>query len=69
VLLVEQVVPPGNDFHPSKFLDLIMLMVAGGRERTEEEYAALFEMAGFELSRVVATKSPVSVVEARRRAI
>jgi hypothetical protein len=66
LLLVEQVVPPGNDLHPSKFLDLVMLTITGGRERTEEEYAALFAKAGFELSRVVPTESPVSVVEAIR---
>jgi hypothetical protein len=65
LLLVEQVIPPGNDLHPSKFLDLIMLTITGGRERTEEEYAALFAKAGFELTRVVPTQSAVSVVEAR----
>ncbi|MDQ3755328.1 MAG: methyltransferase [Acidobacteriota bacterium] len=64
LLLVEMVIPPGNDFHPGKFLDLMMLVWTGGRERTEEEYAALFEKAGFALRRVVPTESPVSVVEA-----
>ena len=67
LLLVEQVVPAGNDFHPSKFLDLIMLTITGGRERTEEEYADLLAKAGFELTRVVPTPSAVSVVEARIR--
>jgi hypothetical protein len=65
LLLVEMVVPPGNDFHPSKFLDLIMLTIPGGKERTEKEYAELFSKAGFSLTRVVPTASPVSVVEAQ----
>jgi hypothetical protein len=65
LLLVEMVVPEGNDFHPSKLLDLIMLTVPGGKERTEKEYAELFGKAGFSLTRVVPTASPVSVVEAK----
>jgi hypothetical protein len=65
LLLVEMVIPSGNDFHPSKFFDLIMLAFAGGKERTEEEYTTLFAEAGFNLTRVVPTQSPVSVIEAR----
>jgi len=57
-------VPAGNEPHVVKFLDLEMLAVPGGRERTEAAYAALFERAGFRLARVVATKSPMSVIEA-----
>ena len=65
LLLVEMVIPPGNDFHPSKFLDLIMLTLPGGKERTVTEYKELFAKAGFELTNVVPTASPVSVVEGR----
>ncbi|HEV2915304.1 MAG TPA: methyltransferase [Pyrinomonadaceae bacterium] len=64
LLLVEMVIPGGNDFHPGKFLDLMMLSWTGGRERTEEEYAALLAKGGFKLRRVVPTESPVSLVEA-----
>jgi O-methyltransferase domain len=64
LLLIEQVIPPGNDFHPGKFLDLVMLAVPGGRERTAEEYGALLSQAGFRMTRVVPTASAVSVVEA-----
>jgi hypothetical protein len=65
LLVVEMVIPPGNDFHPSKLSDMIMLsFTPGGCERTAEEYAALFAKAGFKLTRVVPTASPVSVVEA-----
>jgi len=65
VLLVEMVIPPGNNLHPGKLLDLMMLaMTPGGLERTAEEYAALLAKARFRLTRVVPTHSPVSVVEA-----
>jgi hypothetical protein len=65
LLVVEMVIPPGNDFHPSKLSDMIMLaFTPGGCERTAQEYAALFAKAGFALRRVVPTASPVSVVEA-----
>jgi hypothetical protein len=63
LLLVEMVVPEGNTPHPSKLLDLEMLTLPGGLERTEAEYADLFARAGFRLSRIVPTKSPFSVIE------
>jgi hypothetical protein len=64
VLVVESVVPTGDEPHPSKWLDIIMLAVPGGRERTRAEYETLFASAGLKLERIVATRSPVSVVEA-----
>lgn len=64
LLVVEMVLPAGDTFHPGKILDMIMLAVPGGTERTESEYAALFAKAGFKLSRVVPTASAVSVIEA-----
>ncbi|MEB3331557.1 MAG: methyltransferase [Synechococcaceae cyanobacterium] len=65
VLVVEQVIPPGNGPFPGKLLDLNMLvMTEGGRERTPADYAALLERAGLRLQRIVPTPSPVSVVEA-----
>ncbi len=65
VLIVEQIIPPGNAPFPGKLLDLNMLiMTEGGRERTAAEYTDLLERAGFRLSRIVQTPSPVSVVEA-----
>ncbi|WP_394841535.1 acetylserotonin O-methyltransferase [Pendulispora brunnea] len=63
LLVFEQVIPPGNGPHPSKLLDLQMLVSAGGRERTEEEFASLFEAGGFRLERVVPTPSAISVIE------
>jgi hypothetical protein len=65
LLLIEMVLPPGNTPHPGKLLDLMMLVGPGGRERTQEEYAALLAKAGLKLTRVVPTESAVSVVEAQ----
>jgi hypothetical protein len=64
VLIVEMIVTPPNVPHPAKMLDLVMLTIPGGRERTEDEYRALLAKAGLTLTRVVPTPSPVSVLEA-----
>jgi SAM-dependent methyltransferase len=63
LLLVEAIVPPGNEPSLSKWFDLNMLVMTGGRERTEAEYRNLFRAAGLELTRVVPTPSPSSVIE------
>jgi SAM-dependent methyltransferase len=59
----EMVVPDGPEPHFGKLLDLEMLVNTGGRERTLAEYRRLYEQAGFELTRVVPTATPVSVIE------
>jgi hypothetical protein len=64
VLIVETVVPAGNEPHYSKLLDLEMLTSPGGAERTAEEYGTLLAQAGFRLTRIVPTQSPFSVIEA-----
>ena len=66
-LVVELMVPEGNAPGPAKFVDIQMLVTVGGRERTCEEYAGLFAAAGFELTRVVPTHSPMVILEAERR--
>jgi hypothetical protein len=67
LLVVESVIPPGNEPFGGKFLDLVMLLIPGGKERTEEEYRALFHQAGFELSRIVPTDGEISVIEGVKR--
>lgn len=64
LLLLEMVLPGGDTPHPGKMLDIVMLSLPGGQERTAAEYGALLEKAGFLLTRVVPTASPVSIVEA-----
>lgn len=66
VILVESVLAPGNEPHFAKWIDLEMLLLAGGRERTAEEFGALFEKAGMRLNRIIPTKSPVCVLEAEK---
>jgi len=66
VILLESVLPGLNEPHFAKFLDLEMLTLPGGRERTEEEYRALFEKAGFRLTRIVPNRSPLWTIEAER---
>jgi O-methyltransferase domain len=48
LLINESVIRPGNDADGAKWLDLLMLVLAGGRERAEEEWRALLEAAGWE---------------------
>ena len=64
VLIVEMVLPAGNEPHPGKMLDMMMLVGPGGQERTEPEYRALLDNAGLHLTKVVPTDSAVSVMEA-----
>jgi ubiquinone/menaquinone biosynthesis C-methylase UbiE len=64
LLVVESVIPPGNEPFGGKFLDLVMLLIPGGKERTKEEYETLFGKAGFKLTKIVPTGTEVSVIEA-----
>lgn len=63
LLLVELVVPAGNEPHLSKIQDLEMMLSPGGLERTGDEYRELLAAAGFELTRIIPTASPMSVIE------
>lgn len=64
VLIIDAVIPPGNDPHPSKILDLEMLIAPGGVERTAAEFETLLQNSGFRLVRIIPTPSQVSIVEA-----
>ncbi len=64
LLLVEYVLPAGNVSHPGKVMDLVMLGLLTGRERTEAEWRALLGAAGFKLVSVLPSDR-VSVIEAR----
>jgi hypothetical protein len=65
ILLLESVLPPdGGPLTDAVFGDITMIVHTGGRERTEAEYARLFEQAGFRLNRIVPTRAAQSVIEA-----
>jgi SAM-dependent methyltransferase len=64
LLLVEAVIPPGNEPFFGKLLDVHMLVATDqGTDRTEAEYRSLLDAAGFELLRVIPTASDVSIME------
>src|ERR1041385_326864 len=64
LILVDSVVPETDEPHFSKFIDLNMLVMTGGKERTEKEFAKLLADAGFKLLRVIPTELPTSIIEA-----
>jgi SAM-dependent methyltransferase len=66
LLVVEMVIPEGNTPSLGKYMDLQMLLFLHSFERTEAEYRALFERAGFRLTRVVPTPSAYGVIEGVR---
>jgi hypothetical protein len=68
LLLIEPIIPPGNAASFNKLLDLLMLIwTSGGKERTEAEHRALLASAGLQPVRMIATKSPLVIIEAVRR--
>lgn len=67
LILLESVIASGNAPDLGKLIDYEMLQTTGGLERTEEQFRSLLAEAGFTLTRVVKTESPLSVVEAEIR--
>ena len=65
VLVVEDLIPEGPTDPTASTLDIIMLTMTGGRERTVDQLSNLFDTAGFGLVRVIDTRSSVHIVEAR----
>lgn len=64
VLIIETVIPEGNEPHFGKIIDLEMLLSPGGVERTPSEFAELLAASGFRLNRIIPTAGPMSIVEA-----
>jgi hypothetical protein len=67
VIVIEMVL---NDNSPhetfTRLLDLDMMILTGGKERTTDGYRALFDAAGLELCQIISTGAPLSIMEARR---
>ncbi|QUH06280.1 SAM-dependent methyltransferase [Saccharopolyspora erythraea] len=63
VLVIDAVIPPGNEPHPGKPLDILLMTSLHGKERTESEFRKVFEAAGLTLTRVIPTGTPLSIVE------
>ena len=66
LLVAERIVPSDAGPSEAKLFDIDMLVVVGGRERTEAEYRRLLESSGFAVMRLHATQSPISILEAER---
>jgi hypothetical protein len=66
VLVVDHVIPAGNAGDWGKQLDINMMVLTGGQERTREQFRDLFAHAGLRLKRVVPTDSPLSILEGVR---
>jgi len=64
LLIVETVLKERNQPDFGKLMDLTMLAVTGGRERTAAEYETLLAQANFRVTNVISTQSPGSIVEA-----
>lgn len=64
VLVVDAVIPPGNDQHASKLYDVAMMTIFDGKERTEAEFTRLLGEADLKVARIVPTPGTLSIVEA-----
>jgi O-methyltransferase domain/Dimerisation domain len=67
LILLEELIPEVPDLVPGKWIDVLMLAITGGRERTENEYSELLSSANFELEEVVPTTGPLSILIAKAR--
>ncbi|MEU2733295.1 methyltransferase, partial [Streptomyces griseoviridis] len=63
LLVVDPVIPPGNQPHASKTIDVSMLAVVDGKERTQAEFEDILGKGGFTVSRILTTPSLMSIVE------
>jgi hypothetical protein len=66
VIVVEMLMPAGNDPSPAKAFDILMLLCQSGRIRTRAEFSELFTAAGLRLTRIIPTASPNSILEGVR---
>lgn len=64
VLIIDAVIPPGNQPHLGKELDVLMMVSLPGRERTEQEFRQMLAAADLRLERVIDTPAVLSIVEA-----
>jgi hypothetical protein len=63
LLVVDQVVPAGNEPGVAKLMDLEMLVLPGGMERTEQQFRNLFAASGFRLERIIPTPGLQCIIE------
>jgi hypothetical protein len=66
VLVIEMVILPGDESGMNKILDVNMLVLIGGRVRTEVEFRERFAADGLRLTRIIPTGSPNRIIEGTR---
>mgnify|MGYP000165096463 CR=1 FL=1 len=69
LMIAEAVIPPGNDFSPAKLLDLEVLVMGGGKERSEQEFRRLLAQGGFRDIAITSISPELAVIEARPSAV
>ena len=67
LLIIESVLPGRNEFSVAKLLDIEVLVMGGGKERTETEYRELLNGSGFIVKQIINTKESVSVIECTKQ--
>jgi len=67
LLLVEAVVPAGDDAMAGRMMDLNMMVMCGGKERTAAEWNDLLDASGFQLNQIISMPAPVSILEAVKK--
>jgi hypothetical protein len=62
--IIERIIPEMNEPSPGKLIDIVMLILTGGRERTKAEYSELLTQADFKVTRIQTSQHGTSVIEA-----
>src|SRR3954453_636309 len=65
LLIVKALLPDNDAPHHGKLIDLLMMTVTGGAERTAAEFSKLLAAADFEVTRILATSTHQSIIEAQ----
>jgi hypothetical protein len=63
LLIIESIIPSGNEFSIAKLLDLEVLVMGGGQERTEEEFRKIINSSGFVIGNIIQTQESISIIE------
>ena len=63
LLVIEMIIPPGNTPSMAKLLDLEVLVMGGGKERTQVEFECLFNSVGFKVERIIAGEGDFYAIE------
>jgi hypothetical protein len=68
LIIIESVIPEGNAPHPGKFMDINMMAMTGGRERTENEWKDMIGSCGLQFVRIIHTHHPMfSIIEVEKK--